>query len=144
LNAVGFVHSPPSPSLDECAFYHATDLPGSVEPDWEWDLRAGIDAYLGGVSFAGERVLEAGPASGFVTAYMDRQGADVLSVELSEHDNRYWHTWWSFSPEFLQRFLEVVGFTRTRVTFHQQLHRSGPKDMFTVVAARDETAGAAP
>lgn len=249
VDAVGFVDTPPSPSLAECGFYHAMDLPGVTGATWEWDLRAGIDRYLGGVEFEGERVLEIGPASGFVTAHMESRGAEVLCVELPEHypwdivpydaldldriasnrlegmralrngfwfshralglrsrvfygsvtelpdragfdvsvlgavllhtrdplalveacarrtrgrivitelsfpdlnaigiplmrfvpdvGNEIWHTWWSFTPDLLQRYLEILGFTGIEVSFHEQLHRSGPKEMFTVVAARE-------
>jgi SAM-dependent methyltransferase len=64
------------------------DLPGIGEVTGEWDLRAGIDEYLGHVAFDGKQVLEIGPASGFVTAHMEAKGADVLAVELPEH-----HPW---------------------------------------------------
>jgi O-methyltransferase len=255
LYAAGFVDTPPSPSLAECTFYHAVYLPGVGEIDWEWDLRPGIASYLGGVSFDEKRVLEVGPASGFVTAYMEDGGADVLSVELPEDypwdivpyasldvdsiaedrtggmralrnafwyahgafglssrvfyggvselpdsadfdisvlgavllhcrdplglleacarrttetivvtelsfpelndvgmpvcrlvpdlTNDCWHTWWSFTPRLLERFLEVLGFTEVEHSFHEQLHRSGSKQMFTVVGSRP-TPGALP
>jgi hypothetical protein len=248
LDAVGFVDSPPSPALAESIFYHAMELPETGEVEWEWDLRAGIDAYLGGVEFRQKRVLEVGPASGFVTAHMESRGADVLAVELPEHypwdivpyakldlddiatdrlggmralrngfwyahdalglrskvfygsvselpaglhydvttlgavllhtrdplgllgecasrtaetivivelsfpdlnrlgmpvcrflpdaTNEIWHTWWSFTPDLFARYLEVLGFGHIEVSHHQQLHRSGPKEMFTVVGSR--------
>jgi hypothetical protein len=51
-----------------------------------WDLRGGVDHYLGKVAFAGERVLEIGPASGFLTFEMEKRGAAVVSVEVTaEH-----------------------------------------------------------
>ena len=81
----GLVETPPSPRLEECGFYHAMDLPGVGEVDWHWDLRRGMHEYLGDVDFEGKRVLEIGPASGFVTAHMEARGAEVVAVELPEH-----------------------------------------------------------
>jgi hypothetical protein len=40
------------------------------------------DAYLGNVDFRNKRVLEIGPASGFFSFYMEREGAEVISLEL--------------------------------------------------------------
>ena len=50
-------------------------LPGA------WDLRGHEPAYLGGVDVAGKRVLELGPATGYLTFYMERMGAEVVSFE---------------------------------------------------------------
>lgn len=63
-------------------WYHSMDLPVSGEVTGEWDLRPTVDAYLGGVDFRGKRVLEIGPASGYLTFEMERRGADVVAVEL--------------------------------------------------------------
>jgi O-methyltransferase len=70
--------------VSQCHFYHSFTLPRSGEVTGEWDLRAGVDAYLGGVSFAGKSVLEIGPASGYLTFHMEKQGADVTAVEVSD------------------------------------------------------------
>jgi 2-polyprenyl-3-methyl-5-hydroxy-6-metoxy-1,4-benzoquinol methylase len=69
-------------NIDECHFYHSMDLPEYGPVDGEWDLRPGIDQYLGSVDLTGKRVLEIGPASGYVTMEMERRGASVVSVEL--------------------------------------------------------------
>ena len=53
-------------SVEDCWFYHTMDLPLSGPQRGSWDLRAGIDAYLGHVDFDRKRVLEIGPASGYV------------------------------------------------------------------------------
>jgi SAM-dependent methyltransferase len=71
-------------NLDECYFYHTMDIPGHGVVEGEWDLRGSEHQYLGGVDFAGKRVLELGPASGFLTAHMERQGAEVVAYDLSE------------------------------------------------------------
>ena len=46
-----------------------------------WDLRGHKTAYLGGVELAGKRVLELGPATGYLTFYMERMGAEVVAFE---------------------------------------------------------------
>jgi SAM-dependent methyltransferase len=68
----------------DCYFYHTTDIPGFGTVHGEWDLRPKIDAYLGGFSFRGKRVLDIGAASGFLSFHMERQGADVVSYDLSK------------------------------------------------------------
>jgi hypothetical protein len=58
------------------------ELPGFGVVGGDWDLRGGEADYLGQVPLAGRRVLEIGPANGFLTFYMESQGADVVAVEL--------------------------------------------------------------
>ncbi len=62
-------------------WYHSVELPdGRVLPG-AWDLRGHESVYLGGVDVAGKRVLELGPATGYLTFYMERMGAEVVSFE---------------------------------------------------------------
>jgi SAM-dependent methyltransferase len=75
-------------SLTDCYFYHSMDIPGHGEVTGEWDLRGDEYRYLGGADLAGKRVLELGAASGFLTTYMEQQGADVVAYDLSEN-----HSW---------------------------------------------------
>ena len=35
------------PSVEECNFYHSTDIPGVGLVEGQWDLREGFDEYLG-------------------------------------------------------------------------------------------------
>ena len=72
----------PQPALAECNFYHTVDLAGGTVRG-QWDLRGQADAYLGRLDFAGKRVLEIGPASGFLSFHMERAGALVTAVEPS-------------------------------------------------------------
>jgi hypothetical protein len=72
--------------LRDCLFYHTTDLPGHKTIPGAWDLRRGISSYLGGVSFAGKRILDVGAASGFLSFHMERQGGQVVSYDLSDTD----------------------------------------------------------
>src|SRR5262245_47741399 len=78
---------PISSPLD-CDFYHVMEIPGHGVMDGAWDLRGRVDEYLGHVPLAGRRVLEIGPASGFLTFEMEGRGASVVAVELSDE-----HAW---------------------------------------------------
>ena len=70
--------------LEDCYFYHTMEIPGYGLVEGEWDLRRGIDGYLGHVDFRHKRVLELGTASGFVCFHMEREGAEVVGYDLSE------------------------------------------------------------
>jgi SAM-dependent methyltransferase len=71
------------PALDDCYFYHTVDVPNYGLQIGEWDLRNGVDAYLGHEPVRGMRVLEVGTASGFLCFEMERRGADVVAYDLS-------------------------------------------------------------
>jgi O-methyltransferase len=77
------------------------EIPGYRVTSGYWDLRSGVDDYLGHVAFAQRRVLEIGPASGFLTFEMERRGADVVSVEVTDEPG------WDFVP-YPAVFLETV------------------------------------
>lgn len=49
-------------SVNDCNFYHTTDIPGVGVVERQWDLRNGIYEYLGRYDFSSKRVLEIGPA----------------------------------------------------------------------------------
>ncbi len=70
--------------INECRFYHSMDIPGYGFVKGIFDLRQGVDKYLGNVDFNGKRVLEMGTASGFLCFHMERRGADVVAYDLSE------------------------------------------------------------
>jgi O-methyltransferase len=78
---------------DECDFYHTVELPNGEVVDGPWDLRGHEHEYLGGVNVRGKRVLELGPATGALTYFMERAGADVVgfdagwdvSIDLQPH-----------------------------------------------------------
>ena len=65
-------------------YYHTMEVPGFGLARGQWDLRGIVDKYLGNVSFAGKRVLEIGPASGFLTIEMEKRGASVVAVEVPD------------------------------------------------------------
>jgi O-methyltransferase len=67
--------------LTDFVWYHAFELPDGTVLPGAWDLRGHESNYLGGVDLAGKRVLELGPATGALTFYMERMGAEVVSFE---------------------------------------------------------------
>ena len=70
-------------SLSDCSFYHTMDIPGHGTIRADWDLRPGVRDYLGNVDLRGKRVLEFGPASGFLTFHMEQQGAEVVAFDIN-------------------------------------------------------------
>ena len=70
-------------NIDDCHFYHVMEIPGHGVVGEQWDLRGSERAYLGDVALQGQRVLEIGPASGFLTFHMEAEGAEVVAVELA-------------------------------------------------------------
>ena len=125
----------------DCYFYHTMELPGyGVMEGRDWDLRGGVDEYLGKVAFAGQRVLEIGPASGFLTFEMEKRGADVISVEVTDEHG------WDFVPYPDERLEEVFGPRRLVMQqlknsywFSHAAHRSTAKvyygDVYNLPAA---------
>ncbi len=70
--------------LGECDFYHTMEIPGYGLVQGAWDLRRGVDDYLGHLDFAGKHVLEIGTGSGFLCFEMERRGGEVVAYDLSE------------------------------------------------------------
>lgn len=75
------------PLLSDCYFYQTIDLPGHGVQLGAWDLRTGVNEYLGHTDFTGKRVLELGTANGFLCFEMERRGAQVTAADLSERDD---------------------------------------------------------
>ena len=70
--------------LEDCAFYHRLDIPGVRDrQDLPWDFTGEEAEYLANFDFSGKRVLEFGAASGGLTFWMEKQGAEVVAVDLS-------------------------------------------------------------
>ncbi len=70
--------------LEDCFVYHWFDMPDGKTIPGVWDLRKGWQSYLGGNSlFKNSRVLEVGPASGFLTFKMEQEGADVVCFDVA-------------------------------------------------------------
>jgi len=77
------------------------EIPGYGLMQGDWDLRQGIDDYLGHAPLAGRRVLEIGPASGFLTFEMEKRGAHVVAVEVPDDYG------WDFVP-YPASFMETI------------------------------------
>lgn len=99
------------PTLEECYFYHRMDLPGVGTVGSEWDLRAGVGAYLGEVDFAGRSAVDVGTASGLLCFEMERRGASVIGYDLSDEYD------WDVVPYDNDPQREVLARTRTHLRF---------------------------
>jgi O-methyltransferase len=72
-------------AADDCEFRHTIETPcGRVYPG-DWDLRGHETAYLGGMTLAGKSVLEFGPASGWLSAFIAASARlTVVDLPLGE------------------------------------------------------------
>jgi O-methyltransferase len=80
--AAGLFARRPQPILGPVRCYHTMNIPSRGVIDDFWDLRVGLDGYLGRVDYTGCTVLEIGPASGLITFTMEQRGATVVAVDL--------------------------------------------------------------
>jgi len=69
--------------LSDCYVYHWFDLPDGRTIPGVYDLRKDWRSYLGNVDFKDRRVLEVGPASGFLTFKMEQDGANVVAFDVA-------------------------------------------------------------
>ena len=113
------------PSASDCYFYHTQEIPGLGLVQGEWDLRPGIDAYLGKMDFRGKRVLELGTADGFITFHIERHGGEVVSYDLSDDYD------WDVVPfarsaadGYMERFMAGVGQVNNSYWFCHHANRS--------------------
>jgi O-methyltransferase len=67
---------------EDCHFYHTLDLGDGKSIAGGWDIRGNERNYLGHVNYDNLRVLEFGAASGYLTFWMESQGADVVALDL--------------------------------------------------------------
>lgn len=68
--------------INDCVFYHTHQFPDGETVKGQFDLRAGMDDYIGNLDYKGKRVLEIGPASGSISFALEQRGAEVVSVDL--------------------------------------------------------------
>jgi O-methyltransferase len=117
------------------------DIPGhGLTIGGMWDLRENMDVYLGDIDLAGKRVLEIGPASGFVTFWMESRGAEVVSVELPLDAD------WDVIPDasldtqgFLEETRQNIEFVRNAYWFtHERVGSKAKVHYGDVYALPDE------
>jgi hypothetical protein len=82
--------------IGSCEFYHVIDLPSGTTTPGQWDIRGHAPEYLGDVNFHSKQVIEIGPASGFLSFYMEECGAKVTCIEPPLSDL------WDFVPQRAQ------------------------------------------
>ncbi len=99
-------------SIHDCFFYHTMDIPGVGLMRGQWDLRSSVEEYLGGIPLGHRRVLEVGPASGFLTFLMEQRGADVVACELP-HGSQ-----WDLVP---YAHTDLRAYSRDREELHRRL-----------------------
>ena len=49
-----------------------------------------------------------------------------------------WDTWWNLPPRLIQKYLAILGFPHSEVTWHRQLYQHKPKTLYTVVGYREK------
>lgn len=68
-----------------CHWYHEVPQADGGRRAGAWDLIGGERAYLGDIGFDGKRVFELGPATGHLTWWMEREGAEVVAFDAGMH-----------------------------------------------------------
>lgn len=79
---------PPSEKIDyeDCFFYHTIEIPGKGLVEGISDMRPAVPVLFDTVDFKNKKVIEVGPAGGFLSFEMEKRGANVTSVELGQND----------------------------------------------------------
>jgi 2-polyprenyl-3-methyl-5-hydroxy-6-metoxy-1,4-benzoquinol methylase len=73
-----------------CTFYHSTDLPRFGLQVGPWDLRGQFRDYMGDVTCTGQRVLDIGCASGFLSFSAEQEGAsEVVSFDMDNASRQH-------------------------------------------------------
>ena len=130
-------------SIDECEFYHYMDIPGYGVVTGKWDLRKGVEQYLGGVNFRGKRVLELGTASGFLCFEMEKRGAEVVACDIGEDQE------WDMVPfaqydykTHIQEFKEYCNRLKNAYWYAHEAYNSRAKVVYGSVYKIPEGIGA--
>ncbi len=129
-------------NLEQCFFYHTMDIPGYGHVEGEWDLRGNVREYLGNVDFKGKRVLEIGVSSGFLSFYMESQGAEVVGFDLSEHQS--WdivpYAGWDYNKQVLE-YKEGMRKTNNAFWLAHKAHDSSVRMVYGTVYAIPQEIG---
>jgi len=68
-------------TLEDCDFYHTIETKDGIF-EGAWDLRGHENAYLGHHDFSARKVIEFGPASGWLSAHIAKQAGELLVFDL--------------------------------------------------------------
>ncbi len=47
-----------------------------------------------------------------------------------------WDAWWNLPPRLIEKYMAILGFPNTTVTWHKQLFQGNPRALYTVVGRR--------
>lgn len=47
-----------------------------------------------------------------------------------------WDAWWNLPPRLIEKYMAILGFPNTTVTWHKQLYQGKPRTLYTVVGTR--------
>ena len=83
-------------TLEDCRFHQSVVISNRDVIDGIWDLRGREEPFLGVTNFSSARVLEFGPKSGYLTSYMETQGAQVVGFDIG----------WDVEPEVMSVSLQ--------------------------------------
>lgn len=103
------------PTRDQSFFYHSIDLGDAGIIKGQFDLGPHLHNYWAGANFENQTVLEIGPASGFLTARLERAGGEVTALELAQGAD------WDVIP---YRDWDSTEFKIARSTLQMQLRNS--------------------
>lgn len=107
--------------LEDCEWYHTTELPGLGVQKASWDLRRDVDAYIGRYPVAGKTVLDVGTGSGFLCFEMEKRGADMIAFDCDPrlgdriHDVVPAHDFEQRFGKSYEQFLEMLSYGLDRM-----------------------------
>jgi hypothetical protein len=96
-------------------------------------------ALQNGSRLAREAVVVTEPASlpkRIALNMVSRLGRPLMAFQPTPHQRGTDDVWWTFVPDTIRAFVELLGFTKTTVSHHTQAHRGRKRAFFTVVGQR--------
>jgi hypothetical protein len=76
----------------------------------------------------------------FLQMLLGRLGRPRMTFLPEMRTHRHGYTWWALTPQLICRFVEVLGFEKTRVTYHLQRFQGRRRLLYTVVGQRTREA----
>lgn len=86
---------PPSDNipLEDCMWYHIMEVPGLGLTEGSFDCRSDIDNIFGNLDFKNKKILNLGPATGYLNFAAEERGGNVTSIDLSVDPNNFQRDW---------------------------------------------------